>query len=191
MPRFDDYAKLSERCYGKKMSNSAYMNADRSHLSSPHLRMVLDQLRAAGRLTELEVVEILSKYSDSIAYEGAKEIGYVRPEEQSFNPRAARIALILMNDLGVIDASVILEALSLAGRGADYNGYLNGEGLLSIRAAFLLDRARHLHLELTPDKTMLARAIGQILLELNDSKIRTLLEHVQKRLEKWREFRDD
>lgn len=121
--------------------------------SSPHLAMVLDQLAKAGELDELLAENLLMSFEAAVSRNGKVEIGFSREEGQSFNPRTARILLILLQDAGVRDENLLVLAANRAGLGEEYRTYLNVEEPIIVSAAFLLDRLRHLHLESNPCPT--------------------------------------
>ena len=126
--------------------------------SSPHLAMVLDQLAKAGELDELARDKILVSFETAVSRNGKVEIGFSREEGQSFNPRAARILLILLQDAKIRDENLLLLAANQAGLGEEYQGYLDLAEPVIVSAAFLLDRLRHLHLEPQPSPEVVYEA---------------------------------
>ena len=114
---------------------------------SPHLQLVLDQLADSGSLSVEDKFVIEEFFIQSIQRSGREEIGFIRDLEQSYNPRVARVILILLKDAEVYKKDLLLEAITLAGEGNNYNGYLTASEPLVISGVFLLDRLRHLHLE--------------------------------------------
>ena len=124
------------------------MNANALKSSnSPHLALTLDQFAKSGDFDEPQARNILVSFETSVSKSGSQEIGFARETGQSFNPRAARILLILLKDAQLRDVRLLTLAADLAGRGEGYNQYLHLEEPLIVSAAFLLDRLRHLHLE--------------------------------------------
>jgi hypothetical protein len=116
-------------------------------LKSPHLILTLDQLAKAGELDESLVTSIVEAFNLAISFEGATEVGFSRDSEQSFNPRTARILLILLNDAKVREEEVLKVDIERAALGPAYTSYFELVEPLVVSAAFLLDRLRHLHLE--------------------------------------------
>lgn len=115
--------------------------------NSPHLALTLDQLVKSGELDEPAAAKILMSFETALSQSAGLEIGFCREVGQSFNPRPARVLLILLKDAQVREANMLLQASQRAGLGENYPGYLNLEEPLVVSAAFLLDRLRHLHLE--------------------------------------------
>jgi len=129
-----------------------------SSTSSPHLALVLDQLAKSGNLEESVVKDILGDFEQAINKDGAVEIGFTREVGQSFNPRAARILLILLKDARIRDVELLSLAANRAGIGGNYDSYVRLEEPLVVTAAFLLDRLRHLHLEKNPESVTIYQA---------------------------------
>lgn len=101
-------------------------------------------------------------FSDAINQGGLEELDFKRPEGQSYNPRPARIALILINESQQIEEALLLaafqasilsseivgnkivtEALDIC-KGHDKNQPSRNAKLLAL--ALHLDRSRHFHL---------------------------------------------
>jgi hypothetical protein len=145
--------------------------------------MLLDRLARDGAVTDPE--RIRDAYLDSVRERGASEIGFERPAGQSFNPRAARVVIILMQDARVFDSELLTEALQIAGRGElGYDKPLDER----LRGAFLLDRLRHFHLERDRSNGTLFQSVGQeILEEIPDGlRLKVLLKKSLERLERSR-----
>lgn len=130
--------------------------------NSPHLAVVLGRL--APRWPTLEAA-----FEYAIARGGREECDFVREPDVSFNPRAARIPLILINDAQCREERVLAAAtLATAAPDTSLEGVFDDElialatlshrppqALLSsqpegaaslIASALHLDRARHYHL---------------------------------------------
>jgi len=114
---------------------------------SPHLILVLDQLAKNNELSSLDKSSILRSFNLAINSKGEQEVGFTRDPEQSFNPRAARILLILLNNAGERDVATLIKAVERAAEGSSYADYLSLDSPLIVSGAFLLDRLRHIHLE--------------------------------------------
>ncbi len=89
--------------------------------NSPHLALVLEQFANTGQLDEPAAIKILVSFETGLTKSGLSEIGYIREEGQSFNPRPARILLILLKDAGVRDLSLLTLAAERAGLGENYS----------------------------------------------------------------------
>lgn len=146
--------------------------------SSPHLAVVLDQLAKLGQMDRLVVEKVILSYEEAVARSGKVEIGFTREQGQSFNPRAARILLILLQDAQIRDENLLILAANQAGRGLEYRAYLEVEKPVIVSAAFLLDRLRHLHLEpvANPEEIYQACSRASQLLLGDFSKMSLLLE---------------
>ena len=73
---------------------------------SPHLETVSNQIFCARDLVAFGLaLEVAMQYG------GAVELDFERPEGASYNPRPARVALILIKDAGIKKPSVIAAAL--------------------------------------------------------------------------------
>ncbi len=109
--------------------------------------------------TELELLD--SSFQSSIHSGGELELDFVRAEGDSFNPRLARIALILLQDAQVTDSNCIIEALNSAATAPNSEVALAAQAIFEspdgwqsdshsqatlIALASHLDRARHIHL---------------------------------------------
>lgn len=138
---------------------------------SPHLALTLKK-----KLKDLSSGEAIEKAFDfALAKGGREEIDYPRKPGMSFNPRPARVCLILINDLRVLDSEILQAAMlgcvwsdlareteletlfgkrviSLAALASSSPSTLlenqdsSHKDVCAITAAIWLDRARHLHL---------------------------------------------
>lgn len=127
---------------------------------SPHLEIVLK------RHFRLEELSGLKTILDFVAQNGGvKELDFERKEGVSFNPRFARVALILMQDAKCLDLNVLGAAVIACAESSDVDldpeivcvanetrdkflaplEFVNSDSIL-IGAALALDYARHLHL---------------------------------------------
>lgn len=104
--------------------------------------------------------KIESAFKYCIENDGLNEIDFIRPEGQSYNPRPARVALILINDCEQHDQELIISAILACSRlsndkkannaleicnyPSDNKNYQREEKLIAL--ALHLDRARHFHL---------------------------------------------
>jgi hypothetical protein len=82
----------------------------------------------------------------------------------------------------VVSSEILIEAIRLAGMGERYVGYLCGDGVPEISAAFLLDRLRHLHKEVSPDRELVLSAARKVLGCFSDSRLSLLLEKAIERV---------
>lgn len=142
---------------------------------SKHLSGTLNSLVSAEDFETLEQAFIYAMRNG-----GGEEYGFLRQPGVSFNPRPARVALILIGDVGICDAEVLAAAI-IATTGERLEGFADGEdstrdsvkslarlallpvseleslqtehkhsGAL-IALALWLDRARHLHQATSPE----------------------------------------
>ncbi len=163
------------------------------YLRSPHLTFILKKKVAAGIFSTAVSDGLYREFLAAIQARGAEEIGFLRPEGQSFNPRAARILLILLEDGDVQDAGTLSAALEVAALGSGDSRYLErdaGDELPSICiGAFLLDRIRHLHLEdAVSDRDLVlsrSRKVSELLRE-TAPKLSLFLEKGAERIERLR-----
>ncbi len=141
---------------------------------SPHLAGALKQ--AAVPMPEM----LDAAFAFSLEHGGWLEIDFERDENASFNPRPARVALILLRDAHIKDSEVLTAAM-LATAHADLTHFrstltaiparvcelavlaqaepemLEAKGVPNagkIAAALHLDRARHRHLARDPEKLL-------------------------------------
>ena len=127
---------------------------------SPHLASALRRTLPAEEVTLLE-----RAYDYAQATGGEEEVSFSRPAGQSYNPRPARVCLILLHDLSVRDARILQAGLVACG--AEPRGYPSPEvaalavlalqppdelrcsgarEAAAIALALRLDLARHFHL---------------------------------------------
>lgn len=151
---------------------------------SPHLAGELDR-------RGLSCPTLDAAFDFAIQHGGLDEVDFVREEGVSYNPRPARIALILLKDvqtdsfltlaggmLAAVPAALHLaprsctDAAALAHRSALPPTELAGEPAAAIACAVFLDRARHLH-QAASDRR---RQIGETMLDQCKDYIR-LAEH--------------
>lgn len=136
---------------------------------SPHLEIV-----AANFFPPTDARLIMDALDFAIRFGGKVELDFTRPVDASFNPRPARVALILINDAKVRDTNIIIagvlasvgkkelaeienkeafpnSALELALNAIDLISQIpnmnqnNDKIILTVSAAHWLDRIRHLH----------------------------------------------
>ncbi len=131
---------------------------------SPNLAGVVERLFDAKDLETIEVAFI-----KAIEQGGLEELDFTRESGVSYNPRPARIALILLNDAHIRDVEVITDAIS---------------GTCSTPLATIatwLDRARHWHMASpkpsTTDKELFIEETNRVikLAETHSTKLAVLL----------------
>jgi hypothetical protein len=127
---------------------------------SPHLEIVLKRHFRPEQLSDFKVIlDFVAKNG------GVKELHFERKEGVSFNPRFARVALILMQDAKCLDLNVLGAAVLACAESSNSDfdpviesvadetrdkfltplEFVNSDSIL-IGAALALDYARHLHL---------------------------------------------
>lgn len=91
---------------------------------SRHLLVALKDVLSAESISEVDNV-----FEVCLAHGGLEELDYLRPSGQTYNPRPARIALIVLREIGVAKPDVLKAALASACLG-DVGD--NSENLLSL-----------------------------------------------------------
>lgn len=78
---------------------------------SPHLQGKLKRKVDTNVFTKSDLQLVDSAFEFSLGFGGERELDFNRAPGVSFNPRPARIALILLNDAGLNDASTVAAAI--------------------------------------------------------------------------------